>query len=84
MENKVLISLYVPYLDKKYDMYIPVNKRIYAVIDLMKKSIYELSEGSFNINTNYELYNFETGIVYNMNDLVRNTDIGNSSKVVII
>ena len=84
MENKVLISLYVPYLDKKYDMYIPVNKRIHSVIDLMKKSIYELSEGSFNTNASYELYNFETGTVYNMNDLVRNTDIGNSSKLVII
>ncbi len=84
MDNKVLVTLYVPHLDMKYDMYIPVNKRIHIIIDLIKKALFELSEGLFNINNNYELYNFENGELYNMNDLVRNTSIRNNSKIVII
>ena len=50
MDNKVLVTVYVPHLDSKYDMYIPVNKRIHVIIDLIKKSLFELSEGKFNIN----------------------------------
>ena len=84
MDNKVLITLYIPHLDKKYDMYIPVNKRIHVIIDLVKKALYELSEGSFRENDDYELYNYETGELYNMNDLVRDTNIRNNSKIVII
>lgn len=84
MENKVLITLYVPHLSTKYDMYIPVNKRIHAIVKLMKKTLYELSEGAFSVNIDYELYNYENGELYNMNDLVRNTNIRNNSKIVIV
>lgn len=84
MGNKVLVTLYVPHLDRKYDLYIPVNKRIYAIIDLIKKTIFELSNGEFNIKEDYELYNLDNGYLYNMNDLVRNTDIRNNSRIVIV
>lgn len=84
MDNKVLVTLYVPYLDSRYDMYIPVNKRIHVIIDLIKKSLFELSEGTFNLTNKYEIYNYETGMAYNMNDLVRDTDIRNNSNLIIV
>lgn len=84
MSNKVLVTLYVPHLEMKYDLYIPVNKRVYAIIDLIKKTIYELSNGEFNVRENYELYNLDNGKLYNMNDLIRNTDIRNNSRIVIV
>lgn len=84
MDNKVLVTVYVPHLDMKYDMYIPVNKRIHVIIDLIKKSLMELSEGTFNINGNYELYNYDNGELYNVNSLIRDTDIRNNSKIVIV
>ena len=84
MINKVLVSLYVPHLDKKYDIYIPVNKRIHVIIEFLKKSIFELSNGEFNINANYELYNLDNGKLYNMNELIRNTDIKNNSNIIIV
>ena len=68
----------------KYDLYIPVNKRIHVIIDLIKKSLFELSEGKFNINKNYDLYNYENGDMYNHNDLVRDTDLRNDSKIIIV
>ena len=84
MENKVLITLYVPYLDQKYDMYIPVNKRIYSIIDLIKMSLFELSEGNFDIKQEYELYNHDNGELYNMNVLVRDTNIKNNTNLMLI
>lgn len=84
MDNKVLINVYIPCLDLKYDMYIPVNKRIHVIIDLIKKALFELSEGVFEIDNQYELYDYESGEPYNINDLVRNTNIRNNSRVVLV
>lgn len=84
MDNKVLVTVYVPHLDSKYDMYIPVNKRIHVIIDLIKKSLLELSEGNFDINSKYELYNYDNGEPYNVNDLVRDTNIRNNCKIIIV
>ena len=84
MENKVLVTVYVPSLDQKYDMYIPVNKRIYAIIDLIKLALFELSEANFRIDKNYELYNHDNGELYDMNKLVRDTNIKNNSNIMLI
>lgn len=84
MTNKVLVTVNVPLLEIKLDMFIPVNKRIHSVIDMMKKSLFELSNGSFPVNKIYILYNEETGKSYDMNILVRDTDLRNNSKAILL
>lgn len=84
MTNKVLVTVNIPSLEIKLDMFIPVNKKIYTVIDMMKKSLFELSSGSFSLNKIYILYNEETGESYDMNVLVRDTDLRNNSKVILL
>ena len=84
IENKVLITVNVPSLEKKYDVYVPVNRKVYSVINMLKTSLFELSLGSFNVSKNYVLYNEESGIIYDMNLLVRDTDIRNGSTVILL
>lgn len=84
IENKVLITVNVPSLEKKYDVYVPVNRKVYSVINMLKASLFELSLGSFNVSKNYVLYNEESGIIYDMNLLVRDTDIRNGSTVILL
>ena len=84
IENKVLVSVNVPSLEKKYDVYIPVNRKIYSIIDMLKKSLFELSLGSFNIDNKYVLYNADSGDEYDMNILVRDTDIRNGSEIIML
>lgn len=84
IENKVLITVNVPSLEKKYDVYVPVNRKVYSVINMLKNSLFELSLGSFNVSKNYVLYNEESGIIYDMNLLVRDTDIRNGSTVILL
>ena len=84
IENKVLVSVNVPILEKKYDIYFPANRRIHKVIEMSKNSLFELSQGSFNVNANYMLYNKENGRAYNMNILVRDSDIRNGSQVILL
>lgn len=84
MTNKVLVTINVPSLEIKVDMFVPVNKKIYSVISMMKKSLFQLSEGSFSLNKSYVLYNEKTGKSYDMNLLVRDTDLRNNSKVILL
>lgn len=84
MTNKVLVTVNVPSLEIKLDMFIPVNKRIHVIIAMMKKSLFELSNGTFSSDKTYILYNEETGISYDMNVLVRDTDLRNNSKVILL
>lgn len=82
--NKVLIKLYVPMLDNNYDVFIPVNEVIWKVNRLITKAITDLSDGALPLNKNYALINSKTGVIYNNNDIVINTDIRNSTKLVLI
>ena len=84
IENKVLVSVNVPILEKKYDIYFPVNRKIHNVIGMIKNSLSQLSYGTFDVNRDYALYNKETGNPYDMNILVRDSDIRNGSKVILL
>lgn len=84
IENKVLVSVNVPSLEKVFDVYIPVNRKIYSVINMLKATLFELSQGSFSITNNYILYDGLSGNMYDMNKLVRDTDIRNGSMIILL
>lgn len=82
--NKILINLYVPNLNQHYDLFIPVNEFIWKINKLVVKSISDLSDGKLLMNQNYVIVNIETGKIYDNNDIVINTDIRNTTKLVLI
>ena len=84
MSNKVLITVLVPYLEKEYDVFIPVNRKIYTVMEMIEKSLNTLSLGLFPLQKKYYLYSECTGQKYDINTLVRDTDIRNNTKVILI
>ncbi len=84
MKNKVLVEVLVPHLDKIYEVFIPVNRKVGNVIGLLMRSISELSEGTFVEDKNIFLYNAETSIKYEPNQLVKDTDIRNGTRLVLI
>lgn len=84
MKNKVLINLYVPNLDRSYDLFIPTNEFIWKINKLVTKSVSDLSEQKLSIDNNYVLVNTETGKIYGNNEIVVSTDIRNSTKLVLM
>lgn len=84
MKNKVLIELIIPDIDEKFNLFIPINKRVGNVIVLLNKSVCELTNGFYVGNKNSCLYNRETGEIYKMNDLVRNTNIRHGTVLVLM
>jgi len=84
MKNKYLIELKIPELDKKYDIFVPVNKKLFNVIDLILKSIYELNNLDYSNIKKRNLINKYTGEVYNVNKLIRDTSIKNGTCLILI
>lgn len=84
MKNKVLITVYVPCIDEEYELYIPTNESIKKVLDLIVKSIYDLSDSNLNINIPHFLIDPTTLVKYTQNSIIRDTNIINSKKIVLI
>lgn len=84
MKNKVLVEIYIPQLDEEYNIYLPLNKNIANVIILIGKSISELKRiDNFDYNS-LSLYNRETTIKYNPNSLIRETNIRNGFRLILM
>lgn len=83
MKNKVLISLYVPEIGNKYDIFIPVNEYIWKVQKLILKSISDLNGGIIDINKKYVLINLDNGRIYTSNEIIIKTDIRNATRLII-
>ena len=71
MKNKVLIELIVPQIDQKYNIYIPINKKVGNIIVLLNKTVSDLTNGVYIGSTSTCLYDRKTGSEYNMNVIVK-------------
>ena len=84
MNNKVLVNLYVPALEKKYEVFLPVNRKIGEICSLIAKGLIEVSNNYYNITNCEHLYNRSNGGEYNESKLLKNTDIKNGSQLVFM
>ena len=84
MNHKVLVEVYVPELDVKYNLFIPANKKIGNAIMNLVKAINELSQGAYPISQNHVLMNSETCLIYNMDLNLKEADILNGTKLILV
>lgn len=82
MEDKILIRLFVPEIEETYEMFIPVNKYVGELCELFCKLINDLSK-VYPVRSNACLCNRRTGLIYEKNVLVRQTDIRNGTELII-
>lgn len=47
MNNKLLITVYVPILEQRYDLFIPSNKQVNEAVILIEKALKNLSGGVY-------------------------------------
>lgn len=84
MKNKILINLYVPAIDYNYEIFIPTNETIKKVVDLIVKSINELVDDALSPNNQYYLLDPEISSIYAMASIVRETNIINDKKIILV
>lgn len=84
MNNKVLVKLIVPEINMQFDVFIPVNEIIWKINKLLLKSLADLSESTIDFNKEYILMNKDNSRIYTNNEIVINTDIRNSTELILI
>lgn len=84
MKNKVLVKLLVPEIDEEYDIFVPVNIRVGLFIFLLNSSLKEISGGLYEPKSNRQLHNVDDGKIYELDKLIRQTNIRNGSTLIYI
>lgn len=84
MKNKVLVTVYVPSIDEEYEIYIPANETVKKVLELLIKSIYELSDSNLSQEEKHYILDPDTSITYTNDQIIRDTNIKNSKKIILI
>ncbi len=82
--NKILIEIEIPLIEKSYDLYIPINKKIGTVKRLIEEALVELTDNAYEIKKTTNFYSKETGQIYDVNKNVRETDLKNGSRIILI
>lgn len=83
-KNKILIELEIPIIEKKYDLFIPVNKRVGTIKRLIEGALTELTDNAYIIKEDTNIYSKETGEIYDVNENVRDTDLKNGSRIILL
>ena len=84
MKNKILIKRYVPTLDFEYEVFIPTNEIVRRVIDLIVNVVNEVSDEALPDDQTYYLFDPDTSQVYANASIVRDTNMINDKRIMLI
>lgn len=82
-ENKVLVNVVVPIIDRKFDILFPVNKKIGNILKLVDGALENLDDYYEKENTR-NLYNKFTGQRYMLDTYIVDTDIRNGTILILM
>ncbi len=83
-KNKILVNLSVPSIERSFDIFIPTNKKIGTVKSLIEDALIRISDNVYIKRDDTNIYNRTTGNVYNVNTTIRDTDLKNESRIMIM
>ena len=81
--DKIFVDLFIPALDKNYNIELPINLEMKYVVDKIQESLVELTDGSYKAQLNVNLYDKSTGCLINLNNIVRYSGLKNGSSVLL-
>ena len=84
MNNKILIELEIPLIEKRYDLFIPINKKVGTVKNLIENALVELTDSAYVTKDDSNFYSKETGEIFDVNKTVRDTNLRNCSRIILI
>jgi len=84
VKNKINVDILVPSISKNYNVFIPINKSVGEVIQLINEAINNLTDGEFPILNNLSLINLDNGTIYNVDMSIKNNKILNGARLVLM
>ena len=83
MKNKLLITVYVPMIEREFDIYIPIVQKVGVIKKMIGKIVEEDTDSVFEYNENKHLYDKSTGEMINENEFVKFSIIKNGSRLIL-
>lgn len=84
MKNKILLEIYFPQIDEKYNIYVPLNKNVANIIELICKAINETSRIKNIDFNNLQLYSTINALPYSPNTIIKESNIRNGMKLILM
>ncbi len=84
MNNKILIELEIPLIEKKYDLFIPINKKIGTIKRLIENALVDLTDNAYVPRDDSNFYSKETGQIFDVNKTVSDTELRNGSRIILL
>ena len=78
MNNKILVVVYSPLVDEEFDMFIPINKKVGTIKNIIMKTL------SVDPLENHILINQEDNKIVEENVYVQNSGIKNGARLMLI
>lgn len=83
--NKYLITVIVPTIDYTFDIEVPNNRKIGTIKKILLSELFELSNGSYNLDFNdMRIVDRDSGTEYSNDMYIKDSKIVNGSKIVMI
>lgn len=84
MNNKLLVTVIVPLLEEKYEVFIPIGKRVSEIIKLLEKALKEMTNGYYPNKEDSVIIDAESGSVFDVNITIKETKMINGSKIILL
>lgn len=81
--NKILINLFVPSINEKFDILVLENKKLSEIKQLIIEGITNLTNDNLKNVDNLILCNQETGVMYNLEYTVKENLITDGTKLIL-
>jgi hypothetical protein len=84
MKNKLLLTVYVPIMERSFDLMVPINRKVKEIKEMIINSVVDLTDNMFVPTDGLKLYSKETGASYNEDLYVLEVGLKNGDKIVLI
>lgn len=84
MMNKALVEVYVPASGDTFDVFVPLDCKLFEVTKMLASVVGELTVGHYQASTGTALCSADTGTILDINKVVYELGIKNGSKLLLI
>lgn len=82
--DKVLVEVFIPAANQKYDVFLPMKTKLHEVVFLLANTMTELSQGHFTGTEHTVLCDRKTGDILNINSTVEELGLIHGMKLMLI
>lgn len=82
--DKILVEIFLPAANHKYDIYVPKKSKIYEIIELTGQAFNDLSKGFFIKTNDLVLCDASTMKLLDINLSIEEHNLKNGSKLILI